>query len=469
MPGKSFCSGCGREPYCGSACQKLDWKIHKSMCPILKKLSNTQLQPYDEAIQVIMEILASKKNDIRFLEHLLSYAEYQFGQNVPGKDYRERTDGQRIVNWDVEINSLLEISNMMMDVIAATYSSVSTIRDEEIFPHLERSLHILSPWMITIDTDDSNQYNSLSFEQVDHSLKMSFNLERKMAILAINRNQFDVSEGHCQRCLVNSRRLSVEGEEKTTLCFSALNVYITLRESQGDFSGAVTFAEEAYNLVVDAYDPAHPQVQEAAGFLIKSLTQKGDLSNAERFAEQTYANLRDVKNGMDQEGEQIAYGAYNWADVIFKQDNGDLIKAEGLVEEAIRIINKFVSFSYLSRKVGNYLLLAKILQKQGNFGNKTQKLFECSLDISTACEGRDGVNTAAANIAIGQFHSQLAMKQSTVHTKRTQLLLAKSYIDEAVRIFTKIHSPTHPSRVAAPTLLSAILIQLSRVTGESKT
>jgi hypothetical protein len=43
------------------------------------------------------------------------------------------------------------------------------------------------------------------------------------------------------------------------------------------FCERVNFAEEAYNLVVEAYDPVHPQVQEAAGELINILIMKGDL------------------------------------------------------------------------------------------------------------------------------------------------------------------------------------------------
>jgi hypothetical protein len=73
---------------------------------------------------------------------LLLYAEYQFGQNVPGGDYRERTDGQRIVNWDVEINTLLQISNEIMEITATNYSVSTLICDKEIFPQLERPLHI---------------------------------------------------------------------------------------------------------------------------------------------------------------------------------------------------------------------------------------------------------------------------------------------------------------------------------------
>jgi hypothetical protein len=82
-----------------------------------------------------------------------------------------------------------------------------------------------------------------------------------MAMVAINRNQLDVAEGHCHRRLAHSRKLGVEGEDETTSIFKALRTYVTLRHHQGDFFGAGTFAEEAYNVCVDAYDPVHPEVQ----------------------------------------------------------------------------------------------------------------------------------------------------------------------------------------------------------------
>jgi hypothetical protein len=78
----------------------------------------------------------------------------------------------------------------------------------------------------------------------------------------------------------------------------------------------VTFAEECNNLVVEAYDPVH----EAAGVLINILISKGDLFDAERYAQVTYGNLRDKKNGIDQESEAVATGAFNLANVIFSQD-----------------------------------------------------------------------------------------------------------------------------------------------------
>jgi hypothetical protein len=239
----------------------LDWKVHKSICPILKRLPNKQ-QSYNEASRIVNEILTSNKgNDMRVLQHLLSYADYQFGQSVTGRDYRERTDGQRIANWDVDIIILLCIS-ISIRSIHATDASLSTMtRENKMYPHLERSLHLLSPWMVIIETDATNQSNSLSFEGTNHLLKSSIQIEKNMALVAINRELFDVAEGYCHRCLVNSRRLGVEGEEKITFIFEALSTYASLRQHQEDYFSAVTFAEEAYNLLVDAYDPVHLQVQ----------------------------------------------------------------------------------------------------------------------------------------------------------------------------------------------------------------
>jgi hypothetical protein len=148
----------------------------------------------------------------------------------------------------------------------------------------------------------------------------------------------------------------------------ALGVLVELRQRQGDYSGAVAFAEEAYNLVVDAYDPVHPEVQEAAGSLIECLIYKGDFFNAQRYAEQTYENLRDSKNGMNQEGEGVARGAHNLADVIFQNVNSaDLIKAEGLAREALGIRDKF-HCPYHFNVGRSCTLLAIILQRKMELG-----------------------------------------------------------------------------------------------------
>jgi hypothetical protein len=315
--------------------------------------------------------------------------------------------------------------------------------------------------MVTIDSDANNQYNGLSFEQPNCLLKKSSRIEGNMVVVAINRQQFYVAEGHCHRRLAHSRRLGVEGEDKTTSIFEALRNYVVLRQNQGDFSGAVSFAEEAYNVCVDAYDPVHPQVQRAAAMLISSLIKQGDLFNAERFAEQTYQNLRDVKNGMDQEGEYVAMGAYNLADVMCRHVDGEQ-KAEELARESLHIRTRLYSSNH--QLIGmSCILLSKILMTQDKYGDETKELLERSLAIAVANEGLDGADTAVGYMTIGRFHYKLATMQSVISIKRPQMLLAKFYAEEGVRIETMIHDPAHPNYVAAAIILSDILRELSTV------
>jgi hypothetical protein len=284
--GKSSCSVCAREQYCSSTCQKLDWKFHKSICPVLKKLSS-KLQPFHEVFRITNEILESKKGDkARVLKHLLSYAEFQFGKAILGKGYRERGYSERISNWKVDVLVLNDINRKLANLYDQDYSLGTINSDDIMSPYLERSLSLLNPWLIHLDSNDSNnKVDSLDNDQVNRLLHELFCTEVNMAAVTTNRMQYDIAEGHCQRSLAYSKRFGVEGENKTTLIFLALKSYCSLRDHQGDYSGALTFAEECYNLVVVAYDCVHPQVQQAAGILINILIAKGDLYDVSTYIE----------------------------------------------------------------------------------------------------------------------------------------------------------------------------------------
>jgi hypothetical protein len=65
-----------------------------------------------------------------------------------------------------------------------------------------------------------------------------------------------------------------------------------------------------------------------------------------------------------------------------------LIKAEGLAREAIRTIDQLHDV-HAYRASGNYLLSARILLKQGKYGDETKELFERSLAICSRNEGPD--------------------------------------------------------------------------------
>jgi hypothetical protein len=430
------------------------------MCPILKKLQN-ELRPYQEVTRLINELLASKKgNECRVLEHLLSFAEHQFGKVVTGKDYRERDDGERISNWEVDIEIFNRILKRLVDLSMQNSSLSNLNREYIVFPYLERSLSLLNPWF-NMDSDPSEGINILSKEQQDSLLVQLFFTEQGMAKITINRRQFNSAEGHCQQSLAYSRRYGLEGEEKITLIFHALENYSYLRQRQGNYSDAVTFAEECYNLVVEAYDPVHPEVQEAAGVLISSLISKGNLFDAERYAQVTYGNLRDKKNGIDQESEAVAEGAHNLANVIYRQD-GDLKKAEELARESLRIASLVKDSNHY--RVGMACnLLANIFMGQGKLGDETRGLHERCLAIFIRNKGPDGSDAAVGNYNLGLFYGKLAGVQTTVDSEQKQLLLSKAYYKESQQIRLKMYGPTHPDTVASASKLATVVSELCRI------
>jgi hypothetical protein len=255
------------------------------MCSTLKKLSK-KFEPFVEAFRIILEIMNSAKvKYVRILEHLLSYAEYQFGQDLLQLGYREREDGERIFNWDVEIEILLNINGILYYLHNENKSLSSISRNDLMFPCLERSLSLLNPWLIHLNSHASGRTNDLDDKQFNWLLLEFHGAEQKMAVIAIDRRQLDVAEGHCERSLAFARRFVLDGNQKTNAIFEALESTCLLREKQLDYPGALAFAEECYNIVVEGYDCVHSQVQKAAGVLIDILIKMDNLFDAERYAQ----------------------------------------------------------------------------------------------------------------------------------------------------------------------------------------
>jgi hypothetical protein len=100
------------------------------------------------------------------------------------------------------------------------------------------------------------------------------------------------------------------------------------------------------------------------------------------------------------------------------------------------------------------------MMAQSKLGDETMGLLKRSLDIFIRNEGLDGRNTAAGNYNIGKCHNQLAGIQSSIDSKRTHLLLAKSYFEEALRVFLKTYGPTNSNTVDATSRLANIKREL---------
>jgi tetratricopeptide (TPR) repeat protein len=428
----------------------------------LKKLS-LQLQPYQEVTRVIEEILGERPKktqlDIRVLKHLIYYAEHQFGARVPGKAWREKQNGDSISNWDVEIHILIPIYKNLEEVYSSD-ESLSMIDSVNLrLPYLEKMLDFLRPWSSKLDLNPTSQIDSLDKDQINSLSVLLSITERNIAIILRHRNEFILAESYCQQALSHARLYEGTEEDKITLVCNALIAIHDIEAYQGNFIDALPFAEEAYNLVAIAYNPVHSKVQDVAGTLIECLMHNGDLYNAERFAEATLDSLKDPANGLDQESEEVAKGYYNLASVIIKQE-GDLVKAEMLARESIRIRTRLYGNDHINVGI-NYNLLGHILMSQDNYGDETMELLERSLAIITNNDGPDGTNTALSNLNLGVFYDQLSERQQNDERKIAYLHLSKAKSEEAVRIYTKIFGPNNPQTIEASSMFSIILRKLS--------
>jgi tetratricopeptide (TPR) repeat protein len=460
--GINRCSVCLGEPYCSGECQKGDWKSHKLICKTLKKLS-PQLQPYQEVARVIKEIRGERSKKIqldkRVLGHLVSYAEHQFGDRVPGKAYRERGNGERIDNWKVEIEILSPVY-VDLAVVYSTDESLSMIdRDNFQISYHEKILNLSRPWSSKLDSSSNSRIDSLKKGQIDFLLVSLSTTERNIGMIFMRRNKFELAESNCQQALSHARLYEGKEEKKTDILCSVLRALYDIRANQLNFVDALPFAEEAYNLAAIAYNHVHPKVQTAAGMLIECLVHNGDLYNAERFAEATLDSLKDPANGLDQLSEEVANGYYDLASVITNQE-GDLVKAEMLARESLRIRTRIYGNDHVNVGV-SCGLLARILISQDNMVDETMELFERSHTIITKNNGPDGINTAISNFNLGNFYHQLADEQQETQRRVEYLCLSKSKFEEAVRIYTKIFGLDDPQTTRASSQLSIISLKLS--------
>jgi hypothetical protein len=416
----------------------------------LKKLSN-QLQPYREVVQVIDEILESPnqiRNKKRIVGHVISFVEFQFGERLPGKSYRERNNGEQISNWTVEIEILCQIYDSLIRIYDDYISLDQMNKDIMILPLHEKRLELLAPW--SVDSDDSICIERLNKGQTNAILLMSSVIKNEIAFLFTRRNKFNLAESHCDEALSYARRYDGEEEDKATLLCSAFTAYSDLRKKQFNFVDAATFAEEAYNCVAIAYNPVHPAVQKAAGNLIECLIHKGDFYDAERFAQVTLDSLKDPANGVDQDSEEVAKGYYALGNAIMGNailnQNGDLTKAERLGRESYRIYVQLYGNDHCLVGISANLL-AGTLKLQGKLGDETKELLHRSLALSIRYEGPDGNNTAAGNANLCDLYDSLAARQLTADKRKEHLCLAESYMKEALRISTKNHGSANPQTI----------------------
>jgi hypothetical protein len=189
-----------------------------------------------------------------------------------------------------ENNLLVTISMNMVENCRQDNSLSMVASNDAVFQYLERSLSLLDRSFLLLESNTPDQIDGLNVK-MNHDLELLCRLEGEMALITIMRGQFDVAEGHCERCLAY---YGIEGENKTIFIFTALSTYCDLRERQGNYSDALIFADEDYSLLAEFYNLVHPSVQKAAGILIRIMIKRGGYKLAERFAKHTYESLAEI-------------------------------------------------------------------------------------------------------------------------------------------------------------------------------
>jgi tetratricopeptide (TPR) repeat protein len=413
--------------------------------------------------RVIKEILEdSKKNKqlkLTVLGHVLPYADYQFGDRILGKSYRERGNGERIDNWIVEIKGLIPIYVDLISVYGEDESLSTMARDNLVFPYYEKMLELLRPWSTYLDSNRTIQIDSLDEGQINHTLVCFTQIERNIGGIYKGRNEFKLAEDYCQRALTYARLFEGEEETKTDLLRAALIGLYEIHRYQGNYDKALVFVEEAYNCVAVTYNPVHPKVQEAASWLIDCLIYKKDFEHAETFAQLTLESLKDPGNGLDLQSEAVARGYYDLGHVIYQQ-KGDLVKAEKLARESLRIRTRLYGGDHALVGV-SASLLAHILLAEDKLGIETKELHERCLAINIKNFGSEVFNTAASNINLGNFYHLQAEASLSTGIRKELLSLSFSKLKEALRIFTKIFGPDHPNTVRTSSQLSIVSHKLS--------
>jgi tetratricopeptide (TPR) repeat protein len=197
----------------------------------------------------------------------------------------------------------------------------------------------------------------------------------------------------------------------------------------------------------------------AASSLIECLLDKGDFEHAETFAQMTLESLKDPGNGLDQQSEPVARGYYDLGEVIFRQ-KGDLVKAEKLIRESLRIKTHLYGGDHALVGVSGSLL-ARILLSQGKLGSKTKELYERSLTIGIKNSGSEGLSTAVSNNDLGILYHLQAGCSLIAGRRKEYLALSVSKFKEARRIYAKLFGPDHPNTVQASSQLSVVTRKLS--------
>jgi hypothetical protein len=457
--GPRCCSGCLKEGYCGPLCQKNDWKIHKILCTFIKNdhklLSYKEVEASISTLREKAKLKKGTRSEIRILEYCLSFAERQYGDWIIGKSYRERRDCSKIDNWTCEIDCIeflcFQIGNAFM-MSTNTIDDIDIRRDnyKQAIKFAEKSLFLLEPWRTQIDLEKRNRTDQLDRGMINNIYyKLSIS-ETVLSDMHDCLNEYDKAEKYHDMAILHGGQVTVKSC-RIQILYSAmrtrgqnLRYQATFDDSNVTLNKAKAVFEEAYILVSEAYSLDNPMALEAADCLNKCLIELGEFYDAERYSRMSYECLT---RPIDTESLDVANAAESLADVIYQLflckglEGGDIVEAEMLARKSLRILEAtFGSDDICTIKV----LLSNILQIRGDRNNERKALLEQCLAYQLKRYGGDVGNVAKLNEGLANLHRDISYSLPLGEARTEQFRIALAYINEAVRIISKMKGPNHP-------------------------
>jgi uncharacterized membrane protein (DUF485 family) len=329
------CSGCLKEMYCDTDCQKADWKTHKQLCLIMK--NDDKLLEYSE-ISIIMNKLMNlasfsriknniklnkenKNRSAKILTYCVLFVKKQFGEKIIGSSYRKSRLNTRVSNHSVDFGILMPIYDLLCTLYIPVenmshyiYNSECVDDSYKALKHLDDMVSILNYWDSERNLNKKDQYEvynrsySLTIHYFNahcrYGMCKQYQKNYRSALI-----HYDISI-HCvkknlmtnenlenlRKCLTiegkikykEARNIYEEGIDK--LCTSLmLKAYCLFGLSKFEMSNVIF--EEIYIIMSEAYSPDHPKVLDKVGFIIENLIEMKEYVDAEKYARVSYECL----------------------------------------------------------------------------------------------------------------------------------------------------------------------------------
>lgn len=241
------CGACKSVRYCEMACQKGDWKIHKTECPIMKRVPNVPTDSIRLYLRLVLLHLvhASKVRDskaeapcIRSFSDLMSHSENIKTDKKRAELFHVATDFLRaythgilqLPNDDIlldifgkmVINTFTIADEMLQDVGVAVYNSPS-ILDHKCWPNAVASFDGHKVVVRAVEDISSDSLSDVYINYVDPMATISERCQQLQ-----EQYYFNCCCNACQDKEMEARMVSTEGSnegdvEKVKECLQAIN------------------------------------------------------------------------------------------------------------------------------------------------------------------------------------------------------------------------------------------------------